>query len=127
MDCCWGGHRLPAYLGARAPTEAPGALRPILFALAYLLVPLLCYGAFARLRPAWQDRYLSALPGYLLLVAWALLELRGGRLVLAGSLALLYAGGMASSLAGWQKDDWRGVRARWSRPRRWRAKRKARC
>lgn len=122
----------PVLRGLAAPTAGAGKdERPVLLAHCYLLVPLLLFMAAARARPIWQERYvLVALPGFLLLAAHALAEMRGrSRQALAGTFVLLYAVGLARLFgpaiparpAGpyaaqplweyWSPEDWRGALA----------------
>lgn len=89
---------LPLWQGVRDALKPEADHAPaVWFALCYFLVPFVLFAAAARVKPVWQDKYLLvALPGYLLLVAWALVQMRGAaRLALAGALAAVTVVGFA--------------------------------
>ncbi len=101
-------------LVARWRRKAKAAWSPLLYAAAYLVVPLLAIWAVSQVKPMYAGRYLLPfLPPYLLLLGCGVAQLpwKGVRLLmLAGLMAVSLVGvGLAASQL--QKDDWRGLAA----------------
>jgi len=103
-----------AVVAARWQRRAKADWLPLLYAAAYLVVPLLAVWTVSQVKPMYAGRYLLPfLPPYLLLLGRGVTQFprKITRLLMLVGLMVVSLVGVGLAASRLQKDDWRGIAA----------------